>query len=113
HMLEAAPGDIEFKNGSFSVAGTDRAVGIIDVARRAFQVDALPKDIEPGLYEQADYGTAPVWPNGTHICEVEIDEETGHVALVRYSAVDDMGVILNPLLAEGQVVGGIIQGVGQ
>jgi carbon-monoxide dehydrogenase large subunit len=113
HLLEASEADMVFEKGRFSVAGTDRGLDIVDVARKAFVREALPADIEPGLNEAADYGTAPAWPNGTHICEVEVDEETGRVALTRYVAVDDVGTILNPLLVEGQIFGGIAQGAGQ
>ena len=75
--------------------------------------EALPADIKPGLDEQADYSSSPAWPNGTHICEIEIDEQTGRVALTRYVAVDDVGTMINPMLVEGQIFGGIAQGAGQ
>jgi len=113
HHLEASETDMVFEKGRFSVAGTDRGMDIVEVAKKAFVHAALPAHIEPGLNEAADYGTAPAWPNGTHICEVEIDEETGSVALTRYVAVDDVGTMLNPLLVEGQIFGGIAQGAGQ
>ena len=113
HFLEAAEADIVFDKGRFTVAGTDRAMDITEVARKAFVREALPPDIEPGLDEQADYSTATCWPNGTHICEIEIDEHTGRVALTRYVAVDDVGTVINPLLVEGQIFGGIAQGAGQ
>ena len=113
HFLEAAEADIVFENGDFTVAGTDRSMGIIDIARKAAVREALPVDIEPGLSEQADYGTVAAWPNGTHVCEVEIDAQTGQVALTRYIAVDDVGTVINPLLVEGQIFGGIAQGAGQ
>ncbi len=102
-----------FADGSFTVAGTDRSMGIIEIARKAAVREALPPDIEPGLSESADYSSAVAWPNGTHICEVEIDEQTGRVALTRYVAVDDVGTMINPLLVEGQIFGGIAQGAGQ
>jgi len=113
HFMEAAETDIVFEKGSFAVAGTDKAMHIVEVAKRAFLREALPAEIEPGLNEHADYGTDPAWPNGTHICEVEIDRETGKVALTRYVAVDDVGTMLNPMLVEGQIFGGIAQGAGQ
>jgi carbon-monoxide dehydrogenase large subunit len=113
HFLEAAETDIVFENGSFTVAGTDRSMGIIEIARKAAVREALPADIEPGLSESADYSSAVAWPNGTHICEVEIDEATGRVALTRYVAVDDVGTVINPMLVEGQIFGGIAQGAGQ
>lgn len=117
HLLEAADADIEFANGSFTVAGTDRSIDIKAVAKAAFNKAQLPPDIEPGLYEHGEFGMgqgqAPTYPNGCHLAEVEIDVDTGKVDLVRYSAVDDAGTILNPLLFDGQVHGGIVQGAGQ
>jgi carbon-monoxide dehydrogenase large subunit len=102
-----------FEQGRFTVTGTDRAMDIIEVAKKAFVREALPADIEIGLDEQADYSSATAWPNGTHICEIEIDEQTGSVELRRYVAVDDVGTVLNPMLVEGQIFGGIAQGAGQ
>jgi len=117
HLLEAADDDIEFADGRFTVAGTDRSLSLEEVAKTAFQKPRLPADIEPGLYEHGEFGMgvggAPTFPNGSHMAEVEIDSDTGKVTLVRYSAVDDAGIILNPLLFDGQVHGGIAQGVGQ
>jgi aerobic carbon-monoxide dehydrogenase large subunit len=115
HLMEAAAGDIVFENGNFTIAGTDRSVGLAEVARRSFETGLLPNDIEPGFNERANFGPAggATFPSGTHICEVEIDTETGAVELTRYTAVDDVGRVLNPLLCEGQIHGGIVQGVGQ
>lgn len=117
HLLEAAEGDIEFAAGRFTVAGTDRSVDLKDVAKTAFQKPKLPADVEPGLYEHGEFGMgvdgAPVYPNGAHLAEVEIDADTGRVTLTRYTAVDDAGNILNPLLFDGQVHGGIVQGAAQ
>ena len=115
HMLEVPAVDIEFAQGRFGVVGTDRSVALADVARAAFQKPRLPPDIEPGLYERGDFGSddGPVYPNGFHLAEVEIDRETGRVRLLRYSCVDDAGVVLNPILFDGQVHGGIVQGAGQ
>ena len=115
HFMETAVGDIAFGDGKFTVVGTDRCMDITEVARKAFQAEQLPRDIEPGFYERADYGSeaGATFPNGAHICEVEIDEETGRVSLTRYSAVDDVGTMINPLLCEGQIHGGIAQGAGQ
>ena len=113
HFLEAAETDIVFEKGNFVVVGTDRKMGISDVAKRAFVREALPPHIETGFSEQADYSGATAWPNGTHICEVEIDELTGRVELTRYVAVDDVGTMINPMLVEGQIFGGIAQGAGQ
>ncbi len=115
HMMEAATGDIVFESGRFAIAGTDRSVGLGEVARQSFDAGFLPNDIEPGFTERANFGPAgsATFPSGAHVCEVEIDDETGAVALTRYTAVDDVGRVLNPLLCEGQIHGGIVQGVGQ
>ena len=117
HMLETAEADIEFADGRFTVAGTDRSLDIAEIAKTAFQKPRLPPDIEPGLYEHGEFGMgqgqAPTYPNGSHVAEIEIDADTGKIALVRYTAVDDAGTILNPLLFDGQVHGGIVQGASQ
>jgi carbon-monoxide dehydrogenase large subunit len=114
HLLEAADADIEFADGSFRVAGTDRAVGITEVAQTAFMPGKLPPDIEIGLYETATWSPdAGNIPNSCHVCEVEVEPETGCIEMVRYTAVQDVGVELNPLLVGGQVHGGIAQGAGQ
>jgi carbon-monoxide dehydrogenase large subunit len=115
HMLEASEGDIEFADGRFTVAGTDRTLGIHEVARAAFQLDKLPPGMEPGLYETATYRarTNGNYPNGCHICEVEIDPATGVTRLVGYWVVDDVGTVINPMLLKGQIMGGIAQGLGQ
>jgi carbon-monoxide dehydrogenase large subunit len=115
HMMEAGVHDIVFENGRFTIAGTDRFVGIVDVARRSFETGYLPNDIEAGFSERANFGPpgCATFPSGAHLCEVEIDRETGAVELTRYVAVDDVGRVLNPLLCEGQIHGGIVQGVGQ
>jgi aerobic carbon-monoxide dehydrogenase large subunit len=115
HMLEAAVNDIAFEGGKFTIAGTDRSVDIGAVGKHAFEWGHLPNDVELGFAESANYGppNAATFPSGAHICEVEIDEETGKVALTRYTAVDDVGRMLNPLICEGQIQGGIVQGAGQ
>jgi carbon-monoxide dehydrogenase large subunit len=114
HMLEAAEADIEFADGKFTVAGTDRTVGFTEVARTAFKPNQLPPDIEIGLYETATWSpNAPNIPNSAHVCEVEIDPDTGIIQIVRYTSVHDVGVEINPLLVDGQVHGGIAQGLGQ
>ena len=114
HMMEAAEHDIEFRGGRFAVAGTDRSVDLAAVARAAFVPARLPPGTEPGLFETGTFtGGERTYPNGCHISEVEIDGDTGAIALVRYAAVDDVGRIVNPLLVEGQLHGGIAQGVGQ
>ena len=113
-LLEAAEADLVFSDGRFSVAGTDRAVAIRDVARAAFQVDTLPPGVEPGLYETGTFSPrADTFPNGCHVCELEIDADTGEVALLAYHVVDDVGTVVNPLTLEGQIHGGVAQGVGQ
>ena len=114
HQLEAAEADIEFDDGAFSVVGTDRKVSLIDVAKASYKPGALPADIEPGL--DAVYvfeAKAENFPNGCHICEVEIDEDTGVVDIVSYNVVDDVGTVLNPLTLKGQIQGGVVHGVGQ
>ena len=115
HMMEAAIPDVAFENGKFAIAGTDRSVGIADVAKQSFHSLQLPNGLETGFTERANFGPADpaTFPAGAHLCEVEIDEETGEVTLTRYAAVDDVGRVLNPLLCEGQIHGGIVQGVGQ
>jgi aerobic carbon-monoxide dehydrogenase large subunit len=114
HLLEAGEHDIEFKEGRFAVAGTDKAVDLVSVARNAFVPAKLPKGIEPGLYETGTWdGGERTYPNGCHISEVEIDPESGEIALVRYTAVDDVGHMINPMLVEGQLHGGVAMGVGQ
>tara|TARA_Y100001970_G_scaffold293367_1_gene439724 strand:+ start:6945 stop:9317 length:2373 start_codon:yes stop_codon:yes gene_type:complete len=117
HMLEAAEGDIAFGDGAFTVVGTDRSVSLEDVAKTAYVKPKLPPDIEPGLYEHGQFGASSgdgsTFPNGVHVAEVEVDTDTGRVELVRYTAIDDAGTILNPLLFDGQIHGGIVQGAGQ
>jgi carbon-monoxide dehydrogenase large subunit len=109
-VLEAAVVDVEFSNGHFRIAGTDRSVGLADVARAA---PIMPGE-EGGLTESGEFvPTAVTFPNGTHICEVEIDKETGVTEIVRYSAVEELGRVLNPLIVSGQIQGGVVQGVGQ
>ena len=114
HVLEAAEDDIEFADGSFAIAGTDRAISLVEVARAAFQPARLPPDIEPGLIETGTYRSQVAsYPNGCHVCEVEIDRETGETRILRYVVVDDFGTVINPLLVKGQVHGGVAQGAGQ
>jgi aerobic carbon-monoxide dehydrogenase large subunit len=115
HMLEASDGDIEFKSGVFSVAGTDRKKTFADVALMAhYPVDYPLEVLEPGLEEQAFYDPVNfTFPAGAHIAEVEIDPDTGVVKLVSYIAVDDVGTVINPMIVEGQIHGGVVQGVGQ
>ncbi len=115
HVLEAAEGDIEFKDGKFTVAGTDRSAGFGDIALQAYIAHKFNgQELEPGLKEGAFYDpTNFTFPAGVHICELEVDPQTGDVRIEKWTAVDDFGVIINPLIVEGQVHGGIAQGVGQ
>ena len=115
HMLEAAEGDIEFKDGKFSVAGTDKSAAWGDVTLNAYIAHKFSgQELEPGLKEGAFYDpTNFTFPAGCHICEVEVDPDTGHTEIVAWTAVDDFGVVINPMIVEGQVHGGIAQGVGQ
>jgi carbon-monoxide dehydrogenase large subunit len=115
HLLEAAETDIEFKDGKFAVAGTDRSKTFGEIALTAYVPHNYPLDkLEPGLNETAFYDpTNFTFPAGTHICEVEIDPDTGAVRIVNFSACDDFGNIINPMIVEGQVHGGLTQGIGQ
>ena len=114
-MLEAAEGDIEFEGGRFSVAGSpERNVTIQHVASAAYLANDLPEGMEPLL--SADHVFDPpnfTWPYGTHVCVVEVDTETGMVTIPKYVAVDDCGPVINPAIVEGQLHGGIAQGIGQ
>jgi carbon-monoxide dehydrogenase large subunit len=113
HLMEAAAGDIHFKEGRFSIAGTDRSLSFMEVAR-AFYRPSLPKGFSVGLEASGSWGSEPSnYPNGCHICEVEVDPETGQVVLDRYSVVDDLGRVINPMICEGQIHGGLSQGIGQ
>ncbi len=114
HFLEAAEADIEFSGGRFRVAGTDRGIGILELAAKARAADDLPEGL-PGSLDSAEEfkGSEQTFPNGCHVCEVEIDPETGVVEVLRYTAVDDCGVVLNETIVDGQIHGGIAQGLGQ
>ncbi|MGB6937360.1 MAG: xanthine dehydrogenase family protein molybdopterin-binding subunit [Xanthobacteraceae bacterium] len=115
YMLEAAEGDIEFKDGKFSVAGTDKTAAWNDVTLNAYIAHKFSgQELEPGLKEGAFYDPINfTFPAGCHICEVEVDTDTGTTEIVAWTAVDDFGVVINPMIVEGQVHGGIAQGVGQ
>jgi carbon-monoxide dehydrogenase large subunit len=113
HVLEAAPGDIAFAGGRFTVSGTDRSIGLFDAARAAADA-TLPPALRGPLAAESDHVVkTPGFPYGSHVCEVEVDPDTGMVELVRYAAVDDVGRAVNPLILHGQAHGGIAQGVGQ
>jgi carbon-monoxide dehydrogenase large subunit len=114
HILEAGEADVVFADGRFSIAGTDRGVDLRDVAKASFIQGRLPPGIDPGLIENGTF--TPVqetFPNSCHLCEVEVDPETGMVQLINYAVVDDVGTVINPLTLKGQVHGGIVQGVSQ
>jgi aerobic carbon-monoxide dehydrogenase large subunit len=114
HLLEAAEGDIEFKDGKFTVAGTDRSKTLGEVALTAYVPHKYPAGLEPGLEENAFYDPKNfTYPAGCHVCEVEIDPETGVIEVVAMTAVDDVGRVINPMIVEGQVHGGLAQGIGQ
>jgi carbon-monoxide dehydrogenase large subunit len=115
HLLEASVDDIEFADGTFKVAGTDRAKTLGEIALTAYVPHNYPiTEIEPGLDETAFYDPANfTFPGGCHVCEVEIDPETGVTSIVNFTAVDDVGRVVNPMIVEGQVQGGVAQGIGQ
>src|SRR5262249_54325213 len=114
HMLEAAVADLEFRGGSFRVTGTDRMIGLFDVARAALDRNDLPEELQGPLREISDEtGNLAALPYGCHVCEGEVDPDTGVVEVVRYSAVDDCGRAVNPMIVHGQVHGGIVHGLGQ
>jgi aerobic carbon-monoxide dehydrogenase large subunit len=114
HLMEAAPADVTFEDGKFRVVGTDRAMPLADVARAFYRPVGLPKQFGIGL-EASGAWSADLqnFPNGAHVCEVEVDPETGTVAIDRYVVVDDVGRVINPLICEGQIQGGLAQGIGQ
>ena len=114
HQLEASEADIEFEDGIFRVSGTDREISLKDVAKASFLPAKLPPGTEPGLFETATFAPKQdTYPNGSHVCEVEIDPDTGTVEILGYKVVDDVGIMINPTIVKGQIHGGIAQGVGQ
>ena len=114
HLLEAAEADIDFADGLFRIAGTDRVLPLADIAAAAWEPRNLPDGMEPGLVGSAAYAAKEQnFPNGVHICELEIDPDTGEIEIDRYYVVDDVGTVMNPLLLEGQIRGGVAQGIGQ
>ena len=115
HLLEASVEDIEFKDGKFSVAGTDKEKTLTEISLAAYVPHNYPiEELEPGLDETAFYDPKNfTFPGGCHVCEVEIDTETGVPAVVNFVAVDDVGRVINPMIVEGQVQGGVAQGIGQ
>ena len=115
HVLEAAAADIEFAHGRFVIAGTDRAIGIMELADKLRSGLNLPEGVPSTLdiRHVSDGPGASTYPNGCHVCEVELDPDTGVIAVVKYSSVNDFGTVINPLIVEGQLHGGVIQGIGQ
>ncbi len=115
HLMEAADADIELKDGQFSVAGTDKTVAWGDVTLAAYVPHNYPlEELEPGLEETAFYDPANfTYPAGAYACEVEVDPDTGKVTIERFTATDDFGNLVNPMIVSGQVHGGIGQGIGQ
>lgn len=118
HVLEAAAADIAFQDGSFRVAGTDRQIGLLELSETVRMMratpDGLPEDVPDSLNSEEEF-RAPdqYFPNGCHVCEVEIDPTTGEIGIERYVAVDDVGTVVNPMIVHGQVHGGVVQGIGQ
>jgi carbon-monoxide dehydrogenase large subunit len=114
HLLESAEADLAFRDGGFVVEGTDRRVAFTEILRVAFSPPRLPPGLEPGLDQAAIFAaTAPTYPNGCHVCEVEIDPDTGELAILRYVVADDVGTVIDHAMLQGQVQGGVAQGIGQ
>lgn len=114
HLLEAGLADIEFARGRFTIAGTDRSIGVMEIAGRLRTGPALPGDLPRTLDVDHVFKAAPsAYPNGCHIAEVEIDPETGQVEVASYVMVNDFGTLVNPMIVEGQLHGGVVQGIGQ
>jgi aerobic carbon-monoxide dehydrogenase large subunit len=114
HVLEVSKADLEFRDGSFRVRGTDISIGLLDLAARVRSLRDLPPNLPVSLDSTGEYSAPGLHhPNGSHVCEVEIDPETGKVDVVAYCAVDDVGTIINPLIVHGQIHGGVAQGIGQ
>lgn len=114
HKLEAAPDDIEFKEGKYTVKGTDKSISFGDIALTAYVPHDYPEGLEPGMDFSSFYDPANfTYPNGAHIAIVEVDRDTGKVTLKRFIAVDDVGNVINPMIVDGQIHGGVAQGIGQ
>jgi carbon-monoxide dehydrogenase large subunit len=113
-MMEAAASDIEFRDGSFRVVGTDKTMPMMAVARGFYRPMGLPREFSVGLEASGSWAAEPPnFPNGFHACEVEIDPDTGKLTIDRYAAADDLGRIINPMICEGQIIGALAQGLGQ
>src|SRR5690606_1354304 len=114
HKLECAVDDLEYKGGGWTVKGTDKTIGFGDVALTAYVPHIYPADLEPGLDFSSFYDpTNFTYPFGCHICVVEVDADTGKVSIKRMIAVDDVGNVINPMIVDGQIHGGLAQGIGQ
>jgi carbon-monoxide dehydrogenase large subunit len=114
HLMEAAAADVRFHDGTFQVVGTDRAIPLADVAKAFYRPAGLPREFGIGLEASGAWAAEPQsFPNGAHVCEVEVDPNTGAVGIDRYVVVDDVGRVINPLVCEGQIQGGLAQGLGQ
>jgi aerobic carbon-monoxide dehydrogenase large subunit len=115
HLMETAESDVEFKDGAVRVAGTDKQKPFAEVALAAYVPHNFPHDkLEPGLNENAFYDPSNfTFPAGSYVCEVEVDPDTGIVKIERFTAIDDFGKVVNPMIVEGQVHGGLAQGIGQ
>ncbi len=115
HLLEAAAGDVDFADGAFVIAGTDRRVSFAAVAQAAYVPHNFPLEtVEPGLQETAVYDPPSfAFSNGAHVCELEIDPDTGRIEIIGFWGVDDIGTVINPMIVEGQIHGGLAQGIGQ
>src|SRR5439155_21035300 len=114
HVLEAAVADIEFSRGRFVIAGTDRGIGVLELADRLRKGLKLPPDVPQSLDVSHISDNPPFsFPNGCHVAEVEIDRDTGAIEVVRYFMVNDFGTVINPMLTAGQAHGGVVQGIGQ
>lgn len=113
-VMEAALADIEFVDGNFRIVGTDRQTSITDVGLASYDDALRPSDVSPGLYATQRFAPdGGTFPNGCHICELEIDPDTGQIGILNYTVEDDVGVVVNPLILEGQIMGGVAQGLGQ
>ncbi|WP_407441717.1 xanthine dehydrogenase family protein molybdopterin-binding subunit [Rhodococcus sp. (in: high G+C Gram-positive bacteria)] len=114
HLMECAEDDLDFTEGQFRVKGTEKSVGLTDIALAVFAAHDLPDGIEPNLDSEATYDPDNFsFPHGTHLCAIEVDTETGHARIRKYVCVDDIGHVVNPLIVEGQVHGGLAQGIAQ
>jgi carbon-monoxide dehydrogenase large subunit len=114
HLLEASIDDLEFTDGRFGVRGTDQGMALTEIATASFAAHNLPDGMEPGIDADATYDPVNFnFPHGTHLCAMEVDTETGETRMRKYTCVDDIGVIINPLIVSGQVHGGLVQGIAQ